>query len=199
MRTVLAAIAVTLFGGMTLWSGTDGLRAFTTEQARRLAVMESPRSLPDALLQDQDGRPLRLSDYRGRPLLVDFVYTQCRSICGALSASFKRLAEPAEREPSAQYLLLSISFDPDRDTPSALSTYARRYGADAGVWRFARVRDARQLGGLLNAFGFVVIPDGSGEFQHNGAIHLVDRSGRLAGIFDYDAIPRVRAVLREHR
>lgn len=184
---------------MTLWSGTDGLRAFTTEQARRVAVMDSPRSLPDALLQDQDGRPFRLSDYRGRPLLVDFVYTQCRSICGTLSASFKQLAELAEPEPSAQYRLLSISFDPDRDTPSALSAYARRYGADASIWRFARVSDARQLGEVLKAFGVVVIPDAFGEFQHNGAIHLVDRSGRLAGIFDYDAIPQVRAALREHR
>jgi protein SCO1/2 len=193
LRSVLAAGVVSLLGAATLWTGTDGLRAFTTEQARRLDVSGRPRALPDPILEDQSGRPVQLSDFRGKPVLVDFIYTSCRSLCGVLSASFKQLAEQAG--PDEDYLLLSLSFDPARDTPAVLDAYARRYGAQPNRWRFARVVDERALRELLDAFGIVVIPDRFGEFQHNAAIHLVDRNGRLAGIFDYDAVSAVRAAL----
>lgn len=198
MRSHLASVAIAFVGAALLWSATDGLRAFTSEQARRLDVRAHPRTLPDPLLHDQLGRPLRLSDFRGQPLLVDFIYTNCTTLCGLLSASLKQFAD---REVAARagegYLLLSISFDPDRDTPAVLEAYARRYGADPQRWRFARVADKAALGELLRAFGVVVIRDASGEFQHNGAIHLVNRSGHLVDIFDYGEMLLPRTALRE--
>ena len=80
---------------------------------------------------------------------------------------------------------LSISFD-GRDAIPELKGYARRFSALSHEWRVARPFDARQLQSLLKAFGIVVIRDRAGEFQHNAAIHLLNRQGRLAAIFDYD-------------
>jgi len=178
-------------GGALLWRGTDGFRAFTTEQARRVAVARSPRLLPPVVLEDQDGRVFTLASYRGEPLAVDFVYTRCVSVCTRLSASFQRL-DRAERTRAAargdRLRLLSISFDP-RDTPDRLRAYAARYEADGRDWRFARVHDAHELPALLSAFGITVIPDGRGDFQHNAAVHLLDVQGRLARVLDIDVDP----------
>jgi protein SCO1/2 len=194
LRTTLCAILVLCLGSAGLWAGTDGLRAFTSEQARRLAVQRAPRPVPHAMLQDQDGRTFNLGDYRGRKLLVDFVYTRCRSICGVLGAGFQRLSRDLPAADGA--MLLTISFDPQADTPAALTRYAQRFGADTTVWRVARPRDAAALAALLRTFEVVVIPDAYGEFQHNAALHLVDEDGRLTRIFGYDELERAAEALK---
>jgi protein SCO1/2 len=195
LRSALCALLVLYLGSAGLWTGTDGLRAFTSEQARRLAVQRTPRPVPDAGLQDQGGRTFNLSDYRGRKLLVDFVYTRCRSICGALGAGFQQLSHDLPRAPDAA-MLLTISFDPQADTPAALERYAQRFGADATVWRIARPQDEATLAALLRTFEVVVLPDAYGEFQHNAALHLVDEGGRLVRIFGYDELERAAEALQ---
>jgi protein SCO1/2 len=188
MRTTLTIIIVLTACTGWLWVGTDGFRAFTSEQARRLEIAKVPRTLPDVLLEDQDGRQFRLSKYRGRPILVEFIYTRCRTLCAALINGLRQVYESRRHhEASGDEIFLSISFDPDRDTAQALKEYARRYQVEGTDWRFARIEDKGALDRLLKAFGVVVIPDTFGEFQHNAAIHIVDRTGRLARILDYDA------------
>jgi protein SCO1/2 len=147
------------------------------------------------VLQDQDGRTFSLGEYRGRKLLVDFVYTRCRSICGALGAGFQRLSHDLPPAPNGA-MLLTISFDPQADTPEALKRYAQRYGADARVWRIARPQDEATLAALLRTFEVVVIADAYGEFQHNAALHLVDEGGRLTQIFDYDRLEQAAEALQ---
>jgi protein SCO1/2 len=188
-RTALASVVICATGGALLFAGTNGFRAFTTEQARRLSVATHPRSLPVVALDDQNGRPFTLASYRGEPVAVDFVYTQCVTLCTRLSASFQRL-DRAERaramSGNSRLRLVTISFDP-RDTPEHLRAYASRYQADGSDWRFARVHDARELPALLSAFGITVIPDGGGDFQHNAALHLLNADGRLSRVLDIDA------------
>ena len=190
VRTAVASLAICVAGGATLWRGTDGFRALTSEQARRRAIATSPRSVPAVELEDQDGRPFTLAIYRGRPLVVDFVYTQCTSICPLLSAGFQRLddAERSRGNDTRRLELVSITFDPS-DTPARLREYAERYRGDGHSWRFARVRDPGDLGALLQAFGIVVIRDARGSFQHNAAVHVLDAGGRLARVLDVEAPP----------
>lgn len=187
-RTVVACVVICTAGGALLWRGTQGFRALTSEQARRLAIARAPRSIPFAPLEDQDEQPFTLDVYRGQPLVVDFVYTQCRFACPTLSLRFREIARAEELRGSGRLQLVSISFDP-RDTPALLREYASRYGADGRSWRFARVRDAGRLPALLDAFGIVVIPDGRGDFQHNAALHLIDADGRLARVLDPEVPP----------
>jgi protein SCO1 len=190
LRTALASVTICASGGALLARGTDGFRALTSEQARRNTIARAPRSLPDVALEDQDGRPFALRAYRGRPVAVDFVYTLCRSVCTLSSAGFQRLdrAERSRSNAGGRLQLVSISFDP-RDTPARLREYASRYRADGRAWRFARVRDERDLKPLIRAFGIVVIPAAGGDFQHNAAVHLVNAEGRLARVLDVGAQP----------
>lgn len=186
-RGIAASLLVTALGSSLLWFGTDGLAAFTSETARSEAVLQQPRLVPAALLEDQDGRLFRLQDYRNKLVAVEFIYTRCVTMCSALGAGFRQIRDniPAaalERD----FVLVSISFDPQHDTPERLKAYARRFGADGNGWRIARVRNEADLKAMLDTFGIVVIPDGVGGFEHNAAIHLLDRAGNLVLIADYN-------------
>lgn len=186
IRTAAASMLVCAAGGVLLCSGTDSFRAFTTEQARRIAIEESPRALPVVELEDQDGRAFVLTDYVGQGVAVNFIYTQCTTVCALLSSGFQRLHNASDDGDAVR--LLSISFDP-RDTPDRLRAYASHFGADGRAWRLARARDTTTIVPMLRAFGVVVIPDGKGDFQHNAAIHVVNAAGRLSRILDPDASP----------
>ena len=192
MRTAVASLVIGVAGGALLWHGTNGFRALTSEQARRVAIEASPRALPDVELEDQDGHPFTLAGYRGRPIVIDFVYTRCQSVCPLLSDAFRRL-DRAERarwaaDADQRLPLVSITFD-SLDSPARLREYARHYQADGRVWRFARVRHPRDLAPLLRAFDVVVIREPQGDFQHNAAIHLVDARGRLSRVLDLGTSP----------
>ena len=139
------------------------------------------------MLEDQDGRAFSLQDYRGRLLAVEFIYTRCTTICRTLGMAFRQIRDHLPQPMLGRdFALLSISFDPERDDSASLKAYGDAYGADGEHWRIARVRNAADLKPLLDAFGIVVIPDGLGGFEHNAAIHLLDRDGRLAQISDID-------------
>ena len=184
LRTAVASLVLGAASGALVWIGTDGFRALTTEQARRFAIARAPRPVPDIALEDQDGRVFTLAEYRGRRVVVDFVYTQCATVCPLLSAGFQRLeTEGRGRGARPSLQLVSITFDV-RDTPTHLRTYASRFGADGDTWRFARVKNAADLPALLRAFDVVVVPDGRGDFQHNAAVLLVDAQSRLARVLD---------------
>lgn len=197
-RSVAVTALVTALGSGAFCWGTDGFTAFTAETARRADILRTPRPLPAAVLEDQDGRVLSLDDYRGRLLAVEFIYTRCTTICNSLGAAFKQIRDRLPPDSlGREVALLSISFDPERDEPASLRAYGARHGADGKHWRIVRVRDAGQLQALLDAFGIVVIADRFGGFEHNAAIHLVGRDGRLAEIADLDAPIRFADKLRE--
>lgn len=182
-------------GGAALAWETDGLRAFTTAGARQLAIERAPLSLPDVQLRDQNDHTFSLSAYRGKPVLVDFIYTRCPTICGVLGDDFAHVAELAGRGgQDASIDLLSISFDPQNDDREALKLYGERFGASAPHWRIASPADQRGLAALLQTFGVVVIPDGMGGFIHNSAIYVVDTRGRLVRILDPEGPPQLLAA-----
>jgi len=199
LRATLAACAVVAVGVTVLAAVTDGYRAATAEEAWRLAVAERPRPLPDATLLDQSGRAFRLSALRGRRVLVEFFYTSCPAICGLLASSFQAIRDAlVERPHGREVVLLSISFDPARDTAAEIAEYATRLGTDGRrIWRVVHVEDPEELRGLLHAFGVVVLPDDGGEFVHNAAIYLADADGRLARIYHPAAAERAFAEVAE--
>ena len=193
LRAAVAASFVAIAGMLALWGATDGFRAFTTEGARRLAVLDAPRPIGSAPLVDINGRLLVLPGEPGKFVLVEFIYTSCPTICAALGDAFAALRdEIALRGLSQRVRMVSISFDLARDNAEALRDYAAVHKADGRIWTVARPWDEAGLRSLLGAFGVVVIPDGAGGFVHNAAIHLVDEEGRLSAIYD---LGEERAVL----
>lgn len=196
MRPWAAALATAVLGTAVLAWATNGFNAFTAETARRQAVAEQPRPLPAVPLQLQTGSEARLSDLEGRLVVATFIYTRCRTMCPMLGM---RMAQIRDRLPEAalgeEVQMLSVSFDPEHDTPERLAEYGGHYGAEPDHWWVARPR--ANLDALLERLGVVVLDDGEGGFNHNGAFYLIDRRGRVAAIID-DKKPDevVRAVTR---
>lgn len=195
-RSVVVTALVTSLGTWVFWWGTDGFTAFTAETARRVEILRSPRPLPDVSFEDQDGKIFSLRDYQGKLIAVDFIYTRCTTLCRSMGMIFKQIRDLIPPESLGRdFMLLSISFDPEHDDPASMKEYGETYDADGTIWRIARVTDRAQLRSLLDAFGIVVIPDEFGGFEHNTALHLVGRDGRLMLISDIDkAVPFAEAV-----
>ncbi len=186
-RTLLASLLVLAAGSATLAAATDGLRAFTTESARRLQVREQPRVLPAVRLESAQGQLVDLERLRGRWLLVDFIYTRCSTYCSALGGEFAQLQDAlADEIARGQVGLLSISFDPEHDTPRELAAYQARARDRGAGWLAARPLDDAGLRALERAFGVVVVADVRGGFEHNAALHVVDPQGRLVAVLDWD-------------
>jgi protein SCO1 len=196
-RGFLPLLTAVLAAGIGALSGaTDGFRVVTSEGAQHLAIERSPQPLPDVTLLDQNGQAFSLADYRGKTILVDFIYTRCPTICGLIGDDFRQILPIARGRTGID--LLSISFDRANDDRPALPLYAARFGAAAPHWRVAAPAGQVGLDTLLQAFGVVVIPDGVGGFVHSSTVYLVDRRGRLARVLDLD-IPStlIAAAVRE--
>ena len=198
MHTVIASLMVLLIGIMAVFTATDGLRAFTAEGARRLRVMERPVAIPNATLIDIEGKSVPLASLQGKVVLVEFIYTTCPTICQEMgSASFQVMEAVRTRGLTEDVRLLSLSFDLDDDMPRDLKAYGERHNADERIWRIMKPATPRDLKRLLELFGVTVIPDPIFKYQHNAAVHVISRDGRLVRIVDIAAQEAISAMLAE--
>lgn len=184
------AIAIVLiFGFLLFYFGTDGFQAFTAESARTKQLTEDRPVFPNVTLQDSKNRTYAFDAFAGKYVLVTFIYTACTDVCPQLEMN---MADIYNRIPQKfignDIVFLSISFDPDRDDPITLERYRNYFGSDGETWRMARIKKQAELRELLDAFNIIVIPDGNGNFTHNTAFYLVDPTGRLMDVMDYQDI-----------
>ena len=137
--------------------------------------------VPDFAVTTQDGSTLRLSDLRGKVIALTFIYTRCPlpEFCPAMDAKFAELARRISAVPARAdgVRLLSVSFDPEHDTPAVLSAHAARRGAKPPLWTFA-VASHEELGKVADAFGLTYIA-GTREIEHNLRAALIGPDGRL--------------------
>jgi protein SCO1/2 len=138
-------------------------------------------ALPDFQLTDQEGRMVRAADLRGKVLAIDFIYTRCPlpDVCPRLAANFAALQRRFAQALGRDLMLLSITVDPDFDTPAVLAEYARRWAADRRGWRFL-TGDVSKIAAHL---GEVYWSD-EGTIGHNSTTSVIGRDGRLAAVVE---------------
>lgn len=143
------------------------------------ALLDRGDALPPVALVDQDGHPFRLADFEGRALLLTFVYTRCPlpDYCPLMSRHFQTLQPRLAERFGDRVHLLSISFDPEHDTPEVLRAYARRYTRDTTRWTFA-TGTPDQIAEIAGRFGVFYAADGA-QFDHNLTTALVGPDGRV--------------------
>ena len=198
MRTLVTAVLLVAAGIAAIFWASDGFRAFTAEGVRRLAVAENPVTVPGVTMEDMNGHVLHSSEFAGRVLLVEFIFTTCPTICQDLGAGFAEIKETVhKRGLEDKTRLLSISFDLKNDTPELLRTYGQHHGADGAFWKVVRPTSQNDLDALLQTFGVTVLPDPLFGYQHNVAIHVVDGAGRLVRIVDVEPAVAIEALAEE--
>lgn len=178
--SLFTLVAITVFGSWSIVWATDGLRAFNTEARRQIEAREDkPR--PDwGELNNQ----FKLGQ---KVTIVTFMYTQCRSVCSIASAQFQRLAYAIERQQmKGKIRLLSISFDPVRDTTEVLSSHAKNLNANPDIWHFERLENNNLTEDLLRQLGVTVLPFENGEFEHNAAFYVVNEQGQWVDLYQID-------------
>jgi cytochrome oxidase Cu insertion factor (SCO1/SenC/PrrC family) len=136
--------------------------------------------LPDAAYVDQAGKPVHLRDFRGRTLIIGFIYTNCADQCPLLTAKFGTLAAQL---PAKRFELLEISVDPERDTQAAIALFARIRGVHGDDWRVL-TGTASAFDGVAAPLGISVIKDPNGELLHSERTVIVGPDGRIAYVID---------------
>lgn len=142
--------------------------------------------IPDFHLVDQRAAPFTTESMRGHVSVVDFIFTRCRSSCPRLTARMGELQTRLAADRS-DARLVSISVDPDDDTPAVLSDYAAKSHADASRWTFVTgpyddVARAVVMGFRISA-AKVATGAGDSEVTHGDWFVLVDRTGAIRGYY----------------
>ena len=137
--------------------------------------------MPDFALKDQTGSTVRLSQMRGEPVAVTFIYTRCpiATACPMTIAKFSKLdAMLAQRKFGH---LLVVTVDPEHDTPEVLAGYAKKAGADPKRWKFL-TGSPREVARVASDFGVLYYPE-HGQVVHSQAVAVLDPQGRLSTIY----------------
>ncbi|HEV3021629.1 MAG TPA: SCO family protein, partial [Pirellulales bacterium] len=127
------------------------------------------------------------ADYRGKVVLVSFIFTTCNGTCPATTHRMAKLHQECARRPELKDAVqfLSISLDPARDTPEALRGYMRLYEIDGGNWAFL-TGTSKEVQPVLAAWGMWAKPAANGQLDHPSRVYLVDRRGRIREIYNLD-------------
>ena len=137
---------------------------------------ETNVAAPSFALIDQAGKKFYFKPASGQVVLVTFVYTTCPDVCPLFSAHFAAIQRALDEDKRENYLLLSISTDPKRDTPAKLNAYANAFKADMRHWRFL-TGSQRDVAEVWKNFGVSVKDHGNGQIQHTNLTTLIDVKG----------------------
>lgn len=150
----------------------DSKAAFELSQS----VVGTP--LGDHVLLDRQGRPTPLSRYRGKPLLVNFIYTACFQVCPTTTKNLQKAVENTVTVLGPdRFNVISIGFNQPFDSPEALKAFAFQNGIHLPNWEFLSPA-AAIVPELTRNFGFSYVATSAG-FDHMNQVTLVDAEGRI--------------------
>jgi protein SCO1/2 len=154
----------------------------------RIEALSLGDRVPDVPLIDSAGRPRGVSAWRNQALAVTFIYTRCPipDFCPAMDRRFADAQEEVQKDPGlkGRVHLLSISFDPEFDTPAVLAKHASHYAADPEIWTFATGEKDR-IDRFAAAFGLRILREGqSPEVMHNLRTAVIDGDGLLVALLN---------------
>jgi len=146
--------------------------------------------VPDFKLVNQDGKAVHLGQFRGKPLLLTFIYTRCPfpDYCIRMSNNFGKVLQQLQEDPKvfAQAQLLSISIDPENDQPAVLRQYGERYVGRADPifahWQFAS-GSPQQVRQAADFFGLAYNTK-DGQIVHGLRTVLIGKDGKVAKVYD---------------
>ena len=159
---------------------------------------------PDFTLTTQDGDPLSLASLRGKVAVATFIYASCTDTCPLLTAKMAGIQKRLGSDFGSRVYFISVTVDPERDTPEVLGRYARAHGANLGGWAFLTGSPA-QIRDVSRSYGIFVKKQERGDVDHTFLTSIIDPHGTLRvqymGVrFDPEEMLRdIRSLLREGR
>ncbi len=166
------------------------LGAFVRERSRTPATkLPVIAQVADFTLTNQLERPVRLADLRGQVWVADIIFTRCPGPCATMT---RRMSELQAALPAnAPVQLVSLTTDPEHDTPRVLASYAQRFGADSNRWQFLAGSKAGLVKLAVSSLKLTALDKEEAKrtspndlFIHSTIFVVVDKQGRLRAVFE---------------
>jgi protein SCO1/2 len=154
--------------------------------------------VPNAALIDENARPVHLDANRGYVTVYDFIFTNCAGTCPMMTATMRRLTAKVSKEAKVRFV--SISVDPDRDTPAVLRDYASKVRNDSR-WTFLTGEKTTIVGLSVNGFKLAAggpPQPGNEPLLHSAKLAVADKNGVIRdyyGATNDDAVEHVAGVI----
>ncbi len=163
-------------------------------------------------LIDEGGQPFTSAELKGKVWIASFFFARCPSVCPKLMADEAKLLphfeDLGDDDGESPVVLVSITVDPENDTPEVLSAYAARLAAPKGRWKFLtgdreRIKELAVKGFLLGMGDREAVSGDVYDIVHSGKLALVDQNGDVRGYWDADeggrsAIVSAARLLAKH-
>jgi len=133
---------------------------------------------PQFTLVSQDGTRVSLADYRGKVVALTFIFASCTDTCPLLTDKMARIQDALGDKFGARIAFISITVDPQRDTPEVLKEYATNFGANLAGWAFL-TGDPATIHDVERRYGVFAETTASGDINHTFLTSLIDRRGML--------------------
>jgi len=163
--------------------------------APRFERREIELPIRDFTLTDQNGRRLSFNRLSGRVVVLGFGYTSCPDVCPLLTATMLSVQRRVPENQRGSVYFLTITTDPEIDTPAILETYARRYGADLSNWAFL-TGPPEALEKVWENFRLRPTKKARGLVDHTPLILLIDRQG-IARFAYIGVSPQAQILLQD--
>lgn len=151
---------------------------FDNAAALKISQAVIGHAVGDYHFTDADGRTVKLSDYRGKPLVVSLVYTSCYHVCPVITRHLHKMVDVAQQALGPDsFAVVTIGFDTRNDTPTAMQSFARQQGVDLSQWRFLST-DAATIDRLTKDLGFIYYASPKG-FDHLAQATVIDPQGKV--------------------
>ena len=137
----------------------------------------------DGTYTDQDGRQMRLSDLRGKPVLISMFYGTCPHACPMLISDLKRVEAAVPPEVREKLQVVLVTFDPERDTPASMKALRDAHLVDARRWTMLRTEPER-VQELAAVLGIKYRFAPGGAINHSTVITLLDENGAIVERLD---------------
>ena len=196
---LMLRVALALASGAALAAETLHDPAISTTPS--MAVIAKA---PDFTLRDTSGKAVKLSDYRGRAVLLAFIFTTCPGVCPLISKQMEYVQTKLKSAGlfGKEAVMLSVTIDPETDTAPVLAAYANQYSADPVGWRFLRESEERTRP-VLAAYNEWTKKMPKGDLEHPARVYLIDRQGNIREIYslaffnEKQALIDIQALLEE--
>lgn len=191
LLAILSIVLAPMGGSVADTSGSAG--AFDRKAALKNSQAAVGRSVGDYVFRDTRGKPVKLTGFRGRPVVINLVYTACTHYCPVTVQSLARGVEAAQDALGEDAVtVLTVGFDTRNDNPARMAAFARSQGIDIPNWHFLSA-DAETVMALTDDLGFVFFPSAQG-FDHLAQTTILDSQGRVYRQV-YGTDPAIQAIV----
>jgi protein SCO1 len=185
----LRPIILIVMLGAFLASSTFFYKLLTAPRDQKLPILGQ---VEDFKLEDTNRQPVTLADLKGKVWVADFIFTTCGGICPTMTRNLASLHRSYDQENDV--LMVSISVNPDTDTPDVLKVYAKKYNANTTKWLFltGSSDDIKKIAVESFKLGDIKEP-----VFHSPYFTLVDRQARIRGYYDGTETAGVDKLLKD--